>query len=303
MQSPFYDYKKCLLQISLQTKMAWPPHFHQYIEIVYVMSGSTWMEYWDKNRSQQMMEVKQGEMAFFMPYVIHAYPDRETPGTEYMIINFNPEVAMFNDHVFINSYIDSPLIPASSIHEDILYIFKKFLREDIVKNDTRIIGLYLNLISERLSPLFSYRPEAIVDRQREKGTSIISYVNSHYDSDITLNTVSKDLGINVYTLSRFFSQIMGISFRDYINNFRINKAQHMLLTTNMSIIDIQLECGFGSQQTFIRVFYTATGMTPYRYRNSHEKINDGHFEDSSNAILYFDDRDKTHRKYCSSVDC
>jgi len=63
-----------------------------------------------------------------------------------------------------------------------------------------------------------------------------------------------------------FKDSAGIPLGSYIQNYRINRAMALLRTTDLSMADISEEAGFGSPQSFSRVFKKETGQTPRTYR-------------------------------------
>ena len=63
----------------------------------------------------------------------------------------------------------------------------------------------------------------------------------------------------------------GQSIVDYINNRRIEAAQKLLETTDLSINDVAEQTGFASAAHFRRVFREVMGMGPLQYRKGHRK--------------------------------
>ena len=68
-----------------------------------------------------------------------------------------------------------------------------------------------------------------------------------------------------------FKKKYGIAFRDYLNNLRIEKAQELLLHTNLRIYAIAQQVGFGKAEYFINKFVQANQMTPNQYRIRNRK--------------------------------
>jgi AraC-like DNA-binding protein len=64
----------------------------------------------------------------------------------------------------------------------------------------------------------------------------------------------------------FFKQVTGQSFINYLNHFRIAKAQSLLATTHLPIAEISQETGFCDQSHFGVVFRRLAGTTPLNYR-------------------------------------
>ena len=74
------------------------------------------------------------------------------------------------------------------------------------------------------------------------------------------------MGISSPYLSSIFSELQGQRFLDYLNRLRVEKATHLLQSTDASISDIGFQTGFYSANTFIRTFKKITGETPGAYR-------------------------------------
>ena len=60
--------------------------------------------------------------------------------------------------------------------------------------------------------------------------------------------------------------IEGVSFRDFLNSLRIEKAKGLLRSSDSTVLAIALECGFKNESTFHRVFLDVTGTTPAKYK-------------------------------------
>lgn len=54
---------------------------------------------------------------------------------------------------------------------------------------------------------------------------------------------------------------------DYWNQLRVSHAQRLLSITDMKVIDIALDSGFGSASRFYTVFKQWVGQSPRQYRN------------------------------------
>ena len=74
------------------------------------------------------------------------------------------------------------------------------------------------------------------------------------------------LYMNKQCISHIFSKITGFSLWDYIIARRIERAKHLLLSTDRKVLDIAFECGFQNSVHFNKCFRRQTGMTPGEYR-------------------------------------
>lgn len=95
---------------------------------------------------------------------------------------------------------------------------------------------------------------------------IKKYIENNYSGDINLTVLSKEFTISSKYLSSIFKKETGINLNRYINLVRIQRAEEMLLQTDISIQDISYLCGYGDSSYFIKVFREIVGKTPIEYR-------------------------------------
>ena len=94
-----------------------------------------------------------------------------------------------------------------------------------------------------------------------------NYINEHYHEKISLEEISKISGFSKFHFTRIFKQCMDVTFYEYLNQKRIERAEELLYTTNNSITDIALSSGFTSISAFNRAFKTMKKCSPSEYRN------------------------------------
>lgn len=103
---------------------------------------------------------------------------------------------------------------------------------------------------------------------------IIRYIEKNYKNEISI----EDL-INLVPLSRRsfevkFKSETGISIYQFMINYRVEKFANLLITSDRSLFDIALECGFNDSKNISRVFKKIKGVSPHEYRkkNQHNSI-------------------------------
>lgn len=94
-----------------------------------------------------------------------------------------------------------------------------------------------------------------------------SYINHHYQENITQEQVASISGFSKFHFTRIFKQCMDMTFYEYLNEKRITKAEELLYTTVLSITDIAMNSGFSSISAFNRTFKSIKGCSPSEYRN------------------------------------
>lgn len=118
-----------------------------------------------------------------------------------------------------------------------------------------------------IRPYFDELENRVNAQQKGMMTQIIAYIHEHYKKDISLDQCADLVGVNSYTLSKWFKQASGVNFIDYLTELRIKKAQELLRSTDMLINDIAQEVGY-QQRYFNRIFKKHVGVTPSEYRSS-----------------------------------
>ncbi len=89
------------------------------------------------------------------------------------------------------------------------------------------------------------------------------------DPQLTVSKLAVALNIPAHTLSAVINEGSGMSFNEYLNNYRIKEAAARLATTkyaHFSIEGIAYECGFNSLSAFYNAFKKIYKMTPARFR-------------------------------------
>lgn len=85
--------------------------------------------------------------------------------------------------------------------------------------------------------------------------------------NLTIVILAKEIGTNQKYLSRYFNETCNLSFRDWLNDLRMQEAKKILLdNSNITVESIASECGFTSRTHFHTLFVKMFGMTPSQYR-------------------------------------
>ena len=96
---------------------------------------------------------------------------------------------------------------------------------------------------------------------------IIQYINEHYtDVNITLDALADHFHTKANYLSTLIKTNLGIGFKDYIVQLRVEQAKKLLLETDQNMQEIYESVGFTSKQSFFRMFKNTVGLTPGEYR-------------------------------------
>lgn len=97
---------------------------------------------------------------------------------------------------------------------------------------------------------------------------IFSFVEENFKGDCTLAALSVKSGYDYSYLSRYFKKTVGISFNDYVNQYRISHACYLIKNTEFSVLECAFESGFSSLRSFNRNFKELYNLTPAKYRKN-----------------------------------
>jgi AraC family transcriptional regulator len=96
---------------------------------------------------------------------------------------------------------------------------------------------------------------------------VLELIEAGLADALSLEQLSREAGLNPSHFSRAFKQSMGVPPHRHLVGRRIERAREMLERTDLPILQVALEVGYGSQSHFTTVFRRMIGQTPWRYRS------------------------------------
>lgn len=95
---------------------------------------------------------------------------------------------------------------------------------------------------------------------------ILDYIHTNYNKPLTIKELSSELNMSEGHFCRIFKSVTFKTPVDYLNYFRITKAQDMLLNSDKKVLEISMDVGFNNLSYFINIFKKNTGCTPSLFR-------------------------------------
>jgi AraC-like DNA-binding protein len=248
-----------------------PPHWHDFFEILFIKTGGLYLSIDDT-----VYEAESGDLIMVNSGTIHSFfdvkPKTSVLGLQFAITFFDESFIDLRDIVFSN-----PVISRSMMSDTLYEQVCRLLPEIFLEYHKRASGYQL-AIKSKLYALTLALLRGGVNGQRHKpkatkSKQITDFILKNFDNpDLILEEAAVALNLNKFYFARFFKKHMGYSFHSYLTITRINFAKRYLLETKMSITDVAFRSGFGSLQTFNRVFKTSTGYTPGTYRRENKAV-------------------------------
>ncbi|AWV98374.1 helix-turn-helix domain-containing protein [Arcticibacterium luteifluviistationis] len=201
----------------------------QYVHIEEVLKSQASL----KQRNTLFFEVKVTnlEMALFNRLLV-LNPDKA-------LMNWNPKAAVdLTMNVMQTQSLESGIMETSGI---ILQLMSRFVNTEIGSVRTEIAGI--NKMSE-----------------------VLLFIHENYDSDLSVRKLASIVHHNEDYFSRLFLKFIGVRPLVYINRVRIERAQHLLLFSDLSINEIGYKVGFENRTYFSKIFKKLSGKSATAYR-------------------------------------
>ena len=90
----------------------------------------------------------------------------------------------------------------------------------------------------------------------------------HRDPNLSLWALSRHIGASPNYVSQTLNEIIGESFFDFVNRYRIEEAMNRLEATDDNVLTITYDVGFNARSSFYNAFKRVTGQTPTSYRKN-----------------------------------
>ena len=245
------------------------PHCHPHYEIFYIEDGEA--SFFIGNG---MYELHEGDFLLIPPDVFHY--------TRY------PRGTCLRSNVFFReSDIDgraAELMPEGrkffsdtrvfhlpeAYRSQISALLNRMTREERI-NDERSAPMLGALLTELL--LLCGRECSFVselpDRIHTTDLPIVraaQYMSEHYMDDITSADIAAAAGYSLNYLTRRFREAAGIGVHEYLMFIRLQRAALQLVSTDRTVTDIAISCGFSDSNYFKDAFKKKYGVTPRAYR-------------------------------------
>ncbi len=154
----------------------------------------------------------------------------------------------------------------------------------------KIIGFYNMFIYELYNMLLK---EKYLDIKKkdvpiylERIEKITEYLNKNFLHKVTLDDLTNHIGISRFRLSHFIKEQIGISFRDYLFNMRLEYALRLLRDSDMNIVEISRLAGFSDVKYLNKMMKERFQQTALKYRKEFKEKTINH-SNTSNIQDFF----------------
>jgi len=231
-------------------------HWHEFYEIEIILSGEgtytvDGVEY----------PIKKGMLFFMSPFNFHSVKTMEA---DIYNIMFMGEICN-KDLLYKASLSKSGsgiMLGGSDL--EIISSFASELEQAEKKGNSEYMSYLLNTVLAKICTLSKSHDESGLTKL-QKG---VLYIHQNFRNGITLSDVAATLNVTPSYMSRIFTENLGVTFKQYLNEIRYNYAMRLLMHSDMSSTEICFESGFNDYSNFSRSFKKKFGVSPGEFRNA-----------------------------------
>lgn len=247
-------------------------HSHTRFEITLVNNG-----YGEYTTENEVYPIKTGDIFVFSSNETHSITKVSGDGLSITNLHFEPRYLIDNRYSdtsddFINfCFSHSPdfknRIPcndADKLRNNYLMIKQELTEQN--SNYEMAVRANLDLILIELLRNHKYKTDSMPINQNSifNMLSVYNYIDEHISDELTLHNLSNIANLSPNYFSHIFKKLNGISLWDYITAKRIEKAIKLITdrNSNLTILEIALQCGFNNTVNFNKAFKKQKGITP-----------------------------------------
>lgn len=267
-----------LIDIRPHTRFVhFPKHTHNYVEFVYMCSGSTThiidgrriclregdLLFMNQHAEQEILPAGRSDIAVnfmilpqFFDSVLRSM-ENESSALRDFLISCLTERNMGGNYLYFDA---AGILPVQNLMENMIWIMlnEPANRRTLSQSTIALLFLTLTDCTDRIHGSDSSFEQNLV-------LQLLGYIESGY-RDASLAEFCAGAGTDIYTMGRVTKKITGKTFKDLLIEKRMSQAVYLLVHTDLPVTDIAYSVGYENTSYFHRVFRESFGVSPRVYR-------------------------------------
>lgn len=261
------------IKVSYSNIKNYPIHWHNSIEVIYVLKGSL-----DISIDTDWFTLKEREVEIINCDETHSLSSKE----DNKVLVFNIDPLFFEkyykdiNNIFFYTNSNDDEDQNGEEYDELKSFLTKILCEYVQKLedfDEEIEDMLVKLLYHLINNFhyLTHEKEELKEKteQLDRYHRISKYIFNNYNNNITLKDIAKKEFLSPHYLSHEIKYATGYSFTDLINLTRIEESIKLLLDTELSISEISDEIGFSHVRYYTKNFKSFYNCTPLQYRKRH----------------------------------
>ncbi|HLH34644.1 MAG TPA: AraC family transcriptional regulator [Alloacidobacterium sp.] len=251
---------------------------HGYFEVLFLCSGSANCHIQDR-----LLPFNEGDLAIIGSTLYHRIESQSSSPLTIAALFFEPDLircdgASDSVHYLMPFLLQDENFPhvipgESGVPRQVLDLMLR-IRSEMPATSARArlaVKTYLKMLLMLLVNQYTPYAGTVETYQRqqqniERLRPLFRYLGDNCADSIQVRQAARICGMSESHFMSLFKHVTGLSFVTYLNHFRIEQAQCLLIKTDDSMSTISQQVGFCDQSYFGTVFRRIVGMTPATYR-------------------------------------
>lgn len=262
--------------VSLHSVNYVPSHWHNSVEMIFVLRGSLEVTVGHKQQTLSEGDVKLinsghvHEVIGFHNNIIATFliPDTFIKGNIKGV-----------EHAYFDCDSSAAGKESRSALDRIRQLLAEMVQMTYKRGEVYELEMRIRMLSVFSILMQRFRTEepegegAIKEKYMDRMLRIINYIEEHYQEPITLQEIAEKEFLSVPYLSKFLGEQIGLNFQSFVSGIRLkNAVDDMLNHMETPVNEIALKHGFPNSKSFYTVFKNRYHMTPSEYRRQYNPV-------------------------------
>ena len=254
--------------VSLNSVNYVPSHWHNSVEIIFVLQGTVEVRLHHEKRT-----LSEGDVLLINQCHVHEVTglDRNIIATFLIPFSYLKEKIARADEMSFDCYSGGKDKERRHALDQIRRLLAEMVQLTYQKGDVYEIDMQIRMLEVLSILLKQFKVSASAgvmnEKYMERMLRIITYIDEHYEEPITLQAIAEREFLSIPYFSKFFSDNIGLNFQSYLTSIRLkHTVEELLRNGETPIADIALQHGFPNAKSFYTAFKARYNVTPNEYR-------------------------------------
>lgn len=255
-------------------------HLHDYIEILYGLSGV-----FDVYLNGTRHRFQTGDMVLINSREVHQIMALSEGKNHYLVLRFEPELIYTMSYTIFEAKYILPFTLNNSTHQKVFQNYEieftfipSLLKEILLEFNTKDYGFEL-AVKAHICKIFlwilRYWHKSGIELNIYSDTNeelfkklqiVFSYISENYDKNLRASDMAKLCNMSFSYFSRSFKRVMKTTYNEYLNYVRITEAEKLLISTDLNVTEVAMQVGFSTASYFIKQFHIYKKISPKQFK-------------------------------------
>lgn len=252
------------------SELSWQYHYHPEIELVCVKSGPG-----TRHVGYHKSSYSNGDLVLIGANVPHSgFSSESVDPHEEIVVQFREEIFMHKENILELEPIRDMFKMAKyginyseSVRQKIIPLLDELLTAEKTKRYFIMFDILTRLAESQNYQLLNEEvmPYQLIAKNKQRLQIIFTHLETHFAEEISIEMMANLTNMTVPAFCNFFKKATQMTFMEFVNRYRINKACNLLIQ-GYNISESCYQSGFNNVPYFNRVFKKYTNKTPSDFR-------------------------------------